>query len=213
MSENWVDSLYSRLVLRDLFGKIIPGFILLSALLASLEPVAKVDVKDLPWAAWVLAFGFAWITGFGIQSFGEHVTIRGRRLLSYYPDGVTDAQFREKLVNFVKLPDYEKYKQDHERLVVIKEACANTYLALIFATIILLMDLGDLLSTFSVFDLISIALLDGGLIYFLREMHFKHVDRQYVYLEKAIAASTSGPPPLPKATRSKSTARAPTPTN
>ena len=87
MAENLVDALYSRFLLRDFFGKIVPGLLLLFTLgivFVSPEDCAPGTCRDiimaLPLGVWVAIFGAAWIAAIAVQSFGEWA-----KLFRYYP--------------------------------------------------------------------------------------------------------------------------------
>src|SRR3974390_2048580 len=76
------DAFYRHFVLRDLFGKIVPGLIVLafiSALLSDKHEL-KEAILNLPSAAWIAIVGAGWLAGFAIQSLGEQLG-----LVLYYP--------------------------------------------------------------------------------------------------------------------------------
>lgn len=150
------DAFYERFILRDFFGKIIPGFIILSAIGGSLTSQKEVlnVLGDISFGGWLIAIGFAWILGFAVQGFGD-IT----RWIIYYPQPedriprpirwiarreIRDVQrgrvFRSDREwydfnndfsrNIRNRPEATSVRQQVERFVVIKEACGNSYVAI-----------------------------------------------------------------------------------
>ena len=81
------DALYSRFLLRDLFGKTIPGLMLLffaGTVSADAESALNFFSK-LTFFSWLVVIGVGWITGFAIQSAGEWF-----KLILYYPKNISD---------------------------------------------------------------------------------------------------------------------------
>jgi hypothetical protein len=80
--KGFFEALYRHFILRDLFGKVIPGFITLTALAAMLfnPQELKSSLHDLSVMGWLAAIGVGWLTGFIIQSLGESCG-----LIFYYP--------------------------------------------------------------------------------------------------------------------------------
>jgi hypothetical protein len=184
-----VDALYTRLLLRDLFGKVVPGSILLLAcapllgLTGSLSEALK-SLQEMTIWGWLLLYGFAWITGFAIQSFGESpllITKRGS-LIRLFPRDIKEKDFYKKLDAFRENATGHQLQQ-LERFAVIKEACGNSYVAVLISTFLwfvhwLPVHRGDLWSDKSKFIAAGIFL-----ILYLRQMHFRHVERQHMYME------------------------------
>jgi hypothetical protein len=77
-----IDSFYGRFVLRDLFGKIVPGFIAMIAFGATVTSFKDVSdyVGKMSLGAWIIAIGAGWLGGFVVQSLGELLG-----LIVYYP--------------------------------------------------------------------------------------------------------------------------------
>ena len=67
------EDFYSKFVLRDLFGKITPGGILIFTVVSSHATIdgAISKAAALSFLAWVFLLGVAWLMGFAIQSAGE----------------------------------------------------------------------------------------------------------------------------------------------
>ena len=88
--KDFFDSTYDKLILRDLFGKIVPGVLFMLCAVGGL--LGTDTLRDLTGRLtpmpWVLTAGFAWLLGFALQYLGER-----SRLLRTYPagkDGPTD---------------------------------------------------------------------------------------------------------------------------
>lgn len=65
---------YEDFVFRDVLGYVTPGTILLSCvlLLYYKDPSAVINIlKDIPFLAYIPAFGFAFIVGFALENLGE----------------------------------------------------------------------------------------------------------------------------------------------
>lgn len=153
--------LYSRLLLRDFFGKIIPGFIVLFVgTFVLFLPNNKIsDILNFSFWGWLLFIGVAWITGFVIQSLGylTHIISYEYRERVFKPRlhswrrsflyrmtpsncHVIDksfriAQIKEKLLFDKFAGDVEK--QQFERTVVIKEATGNGAIAFLICWLLL----------------------------------------------------------------------------
>src|SRR5271157_638546 len=76
------DAFYQRFLLRDLFGRVIPGLAVILVLgvtaggiTATLNLINMLSVGE-----WLVVIGFGWIAGFAIVSLGEIL-----RLIMYYP--------------------------------------------------------------------------------------------------------------------------------
>jgi len=221
------ESFYSKLVLRDFFGKVIPGALVVGSFVYPRIIATCVGGLTSPWL-WLLFIGLAWVAAFAIQALGEiHGWIR------YYPrileclawEKVVERDPELKHLTGVGLaglgpPDHErgdKNWQDfithfnvnvsdpaqimqRERLVVIKEACGNTYLAFIFTSLKVIADLvlrhlvDSTLPGPHAFLAAPTLVLALVVIYYLRRMHFIHVDRQFRFMISAVSRAGNGDP-------------------
>src|SRR4030042_2781472 len=70
---NLFSAFYSQFVLRDFFGKIIPGFLLILSIAVSLTSSKETDkyLEAMSGWMWLMTGGVSWIGGFLVQSFGE----------------------------------------------------------------------------------------------------------------------------------------------
>lgn len=142
------DAFYSRFILRDFFGKIIPGSLFLITASFSIitieHAITFYDYLKEFWI-WVIFIGISWLIGFAIQGIGtKEIRIKNNeerknyQLIRMYPKKYSYEE-GEKLYNkFKDKCSDDKIKRQHERYVVIKEACGNGGASLSFAFIILL---------------------------------------------------------------------------
>ena len=64
--------LYFQFILRDLFGKIVPGFALLLVVALSLTPSkALAAFNELSAGMWIVLLSASWTIGQALQAFGE----------------------------------------------------------------------------------------------------------------------------------------------
>jgi hypothetical protein len=135
---------------------------------------------------WVLTGGFSWIGGFLIQSFGEFF-----KLIRMFPTTLKYPDFFQKLVKFEMLSKTNQCGQgDLERFVVIKEACGNFYVALIIASLILFLNALFNKSQTIVINRFQLILIICTILFsigFLARMHFKHTERQDMFIDAFIA--------------------------
>jgi len=133
------DALYTRLLLRDFFGKIVPGSFIILAIVISLPPYSDLYFRDGKMLrvhvilALAIFLGVAWIIAFAVQAFGETF-----KLIKWHGEK-TDQEFLKKRVDFGRRASCRE-SQQLERLIVIKEACGNGYLALVLSALLLFLD-------------------------------------------------------------------------
>lgn len=212
--KSFFDAFYNRLILRDFFGKVIPGLILISVITIcvglqfnKLSELVRI-IHEISLWVWLVMFGLAWITAFAIQSFGESIPKnRHKRLIIYYPTDSfsNDEKWYEFYNRFIrKASDDEKMQV--ERLVVIKEACGNGYVSLIlalyfvaiyaFVGLILRIFWGEHNANLTLFTLGNLQIIFPGLalwiymICYLKKMHIIHVNRQYQYMKEVLSNKT-----------------------
>ena len=188
--KTFFDSFYDRFVLRDFFGKVIPGSILLFSVTLSLSsfPVVLFYLNNLNIYLWIFLVGVGWITGFTIQSFGDRL-----KLVRYFSGDI--KQENERKHNYKTQQDFydsepsAPIRQTYERLIVIKEACGNSYVSLIISLIIFIIafivsfkdncqyNLTDCFQLGLIFILFIWAILN------LKYFHDEHNKRQETWLE------------------------------
>lgn len=184
------DSFYTRFVLRDFFGKIVPGGILIFAIAVSATSTSSVVayLASMSFFAWVAIFGVSWLIAFAIQSFGEK-PLPGRcsfSFIRYYPKSLEQQQFYDMYIRFHQnaLPNE---MQQVERLVVIKEACGNGYVAIAISLVLVVVD--TILNR--VWVVVPFLIVAFAAVYYLRQMHFICVQREHDYMVQAL--KTHGP--------------------
>ena len=132
-----IADLYDRLLLRDVFGKIVPGGVVLAGIVYTVlgKDVFATAVTGRRVVEWVGVLGFCWTLAFALQWLGE-VT----RLLRNVPKGYDRPAFYERMARFSELtaPRLPHQGMHAERLLVIKETCGNSGVALLVVTIVAL---------------------------------------------------------------------------
>ena len=130
------DALYTRLLLRDVLGKTVPGAVLLVSLyLTFLSEASDLrsglnSVTMAPWTFWLATGLLGWVTAFAIQAMGGWLPEkRYLPYIRYSVDPIADAlEFHRKLLTFARLAS-DSEKQIFERFVVVKEASGNSSLS------------------------------------------------------------------------------------
>ena len=193
--ENLFDALYYQFVLKDLFGKIIPGLLFLSVMAISQIPPTEFFIYVAfmkNWWFWLITLGIAWIIAFSIQSFGEKFN-----LIRYFPCKGEDKECIA--IAHQKLRQFNKYApkiewQIVERYRLIMESCGNSYLTLSISLMLIFVD--GILDAYAknepiipwiidvIYDFGLLFFVIIGIIWFLRRMHFEHVKRSYNYMEE-----------------------------
>jgi len=184
--DKFLDSLYSRFILRDLVSKIFPGSLVISAIALSLLPQEEVLslVLQMPFFGWLVVFSAAWTTAFAMQSIGE---VTG--MIKYWKSGVRDKAFRSKLVLFTDTAS-DIQVQQFERLIVIREACGNTYVAALLSLLVLYVTMLNKLGWSDTMSkiaevwpaLVAVALFIAALV----RMHFQNVNRLQDHIDTVI---------------------------
>ena len=148
-----LDSLYTKLVLRDVLGKMVPGSMLLVTLYMSLLSKSSTlheavqAMGGVPATGWIPVLAAGWLTALALQGLGGWFP--KSQYLPYIrycsapapscrtpddPDGV--KKFYRDVVCFEKFAT-ESQRQLFERFTVLHEASGNFQLALVLATVIL----------------------------------------------------------------------------
>jgi hypothetical protein len=132
------DAFYNKLVLRDSFGKIVPGFILIiSVIIASDVGAVNAIVSKMNLMSWILAAELGWLIGFALQYIGElgWALMRHPQLNipDLYPEDMdrntARRKFHEKWAKFQRVATPND-RIHAERLNVIREACGNASISL-----------------------------------------------------------------------------------
>lgn len=210
MSEvsNIIDSLYSKLLLRDVFGKIVPGIIVILTIAVSLSSLSVVIdfLKGAGFALWTLLIGAAWVVAFSVQSFGEFCG-----LIRYHRKEIQLKEYYKLRHQFNSLAD-DRERMQLERIIVIKEACGNGYAALALSLLILFADIwvespSIQVVVNSVSGTYHVLVFCVGIILFLGRMHFVHIDRTETYMNAIIESLSSRHLTKPSTGRAKTARR------
>jgi len=208
MSDTAFDAFYEKLVLRDFFGKIIPGlFVLVAAVTPHIESLEA--WADLSLWSWLYLAGAGWILGFAAQWMGELTSIvrcypRALEFRDWFMILAEDDQLRNlsgdrswgrrspeagdrnwrKLDRDFKHVATSLQRQGCERYAVIKEACGNGCVCLLLATIMwfansLIEKKSEFLQVGTTWSTVGLSLI---LALALWRMHRIHVDRQFKHM-------------------------------
>jgi hypothetical protein len=203
---------YDRLILRDFFGKIVPGAFVAFPLFV-FQPSTINYLWDMSFWLWLFLVGLSWILGFAAQSIGWKAGI-----IRFYPEIVEQCDWRSMLKNnewrkdlkvnccIVKcdnlgennstniMRDFDfvadsKQRQQRERLAVIKEACGNASVALMVGLLVIWLNrllnwlMSTKLDTLPPIDWMIVTTITLIVIsLFLWIMHRLHVDREFRYV-------------------------------
>jgi hypothetical protein len=202
------DSLYSRLILRDVFAKILPGTIVTAAVLNAVLPLNTFLTLLEPslWLALgMLAWG--WLAAFAIQGLGERY-----KFLEANPRGFDRPDMYKLMVHFDSKATHSQ-QMHAERLLVIKEACGNGSIALLLAAILTIVlwpfrlwaTASPLWATTlaNLWPFVPLATLYVVAALALKYMHHCHVKHHLSYMEAVIDHATRSPanagaPPRPR---------------
>jgi len=133
-----VDRLYTSYLLRDFVAKVVPGFLILVALLLSLghQPPLPPSIFDISFWGGSFSTGLSFLVGFLVQAIGE--------LLGWtriYADGSSrnkDAR-RAAIKRMIEVARSREpaIAQQRERYVVLKEMSGNFSLAIVIGIVLL----------------------------------------------------------------------------
>ncbi len=130
-----LDRLYDR-VIRDLFGRAVPGILLLLSLAISVNSFAEVALaleRATVWM-WILAFGAGWIAAFAVLEIGRRFNLA---LLS--PAPITDVQYWDAEERF-RATASRRQHAEYDRLVAIRDATAAASVSLFVSLIAICVD-------------------------------------------------------------------------
>ncbi|MCJ7570791.1 MAG: hypothetical protein MUO82_02795 [Candidatus Thermoplasmatota archaeon] len=222
---NLFDSFYKRFVLLDLFGKITPGAIFLLTVAITVFNPKEFSVfvnylKEI--FIWIIFISISWLIGFAIQGFGEQL-----KFIRYYPKAVDFKKDFNWVKEIKKLfPELENeedilemddkkwhkiyilfrniatpsQQENVSRLVVIKEACGNGYLAIAFSYLLLLGNIvypnDSIFSNFvkdngNFFIMLSILII--VFVIFLYLMHRSQRNKQWSYMSTSLEYCLKNP--------------------
>lgn len=202
------DSFYNRFILRDIFGKIVPGTILFYCALSLLYPTDRIlnftrslaSLKSIviQISALALLAGLTWALGFLAQQLGH--TIHWTR---DYPRTYDNNTKIRLLINFSRNAT-EIERRQAERLALIKEVCGNCSTSLrIFLVLLVLKEFLSLQNTIPKICLpdfpatyLFFAFLFVGIIS-LRSCHHWILEREHLYMDIISRNDNIAPRPQP----------------
>ena len=188
-NESWQTNLfyafYFSFILRDVFGKIVPGMILIISIVLTFNPTLEIFNKVLTMSLWpwIGIFGVGWLSGFVVQGIGEIISLGPLKFYRYHTREYSNPEFLVTKFKFEQKATMEQ-KLQYQRFVVIKEACGNGYLALFLS--ILIWSIGkfvpDKLTIFSInfnhlfiFTMVAVAIIS---LFFMHHQYVKRQDHQ-----------------------------------
>ena len=145
--------LYEKFILRDVLSFVTPGAIVVLTAVYLLRP--DLLTSTIQWPLYIPLFGLFFLVGFAVQCFGEMIGIvhfwpyhrscwhQRRHIFGsrwYERSNVWWKKAHEEMVAFYEDTECDKERakkewarQNHERLVVLKQMCANGLLASVIA--------------------------------------------------------------------------------
>lgn len=124
-SRTALDRLYDR-VIRDLFGRAVPGLLLLIAIAVSVSSFGDAALaleRATAWM-WLIALGAGWLSAFGQLEIGRRFNLA---LLA--PDAITDEQYWAAEERF-RSSASRRQRAEYERLITIRDAMATVSVSL-----------------------------------------------------------------------------------
>ncbi|MGE5361029.1 MAG: hypothetical protein ACM3NQ_18580 [Bacteroidales bacterium] len=123
-------------MIRDLFGRVVPGLVLLLALAASVTSFTDVVLaleRATIWM-WLLAFGAGWLSAFALLALGRRFS-----LVHYSPGTITEAQYWAAEERF-RSSASRRQRAEYERLVTIRDATGAVSVSLFLSLLVLAID-------------------------------------------------------------------------
>lgn len=190
-----MDALYGKLILRDLFGKIVPGFLVLSCLTLRFDSAGllKGVVAEARIFVWVVVVAISWLVALAVQSLGEAVG-----LIRFWPEAQKDAAQRySQRIRFGRAATADE-RQQAERFALISEAAALSACA----SIVLIVEGLSLLVASSpglpdpardASYWIGITLF-AAVAWGLLRLHRTHVQKRYDFMAQVLAVAKANAP-------------------
>lgn len=178
------DGFYTRFILRDLVGKVVPGFLFFGVIASTIAgvPATYAHLQNAHLPEMLFMVGLSWVSTLSIQAMFDAIG-----LFRYFPGDFRTST--KDVVRFMRIATPDE-KAQYERFVVIKEGCGNNANALLLGLLFwLVLNLARIatgakhqfrqaLSVEGVFLLT----LGIAVLVFLYVMHREHVRRQFDYV-------------------------------
>jgi len=197
---NAVKYLYQQFILRDVLSFVTPGAMVVFTALFLVYP--QLLSYSIHWLLYIPLFGVFYMVGFAVQCLGELFGVihfsppdkypwpLSQRLNIFWSDWTRDkdeiwwVKYYKEVEKFYRANTDEGARQARERLIVLKQMCANGSLALLIAGVLLAFSFCPLswvrLAVISLVTLVFLVSLFWG--------HRVHVLRQYAR-EKVLSKS------------------------
>ena len=193
------ESFYTDFLLRDLFAKIIPGFIVIattSYCIFGVNLPSPDTFKQAKWLIFLLIGGVCWILGFGIQWLGERISTTKQS-----PSDYKNSRRRYNLRIFFDHNSSDREKKQAERYAIIKESTGNLSTALILSFCIFLISslisfiisfiIPSIISQYIRNDIIIISIIISIMVLFLSMASHSHAEKQYEFMESCLNVKSS----------------------
>jgi hypothetical protein len=186
--QSLADAIYSRFLLRDVFGKVVPGAIVLLAVVFAEWPFSRILLvsDNVSAAVWPLLYGAAWVAGFAVQQAAELLRISRTHDSRHF--GAAGKRYHEHTSLARGQMRNDQDRQQLERFIVVKEATGNSSAALGLAPALWLVvskfDLAALVTNW------SLMVVWAATVYLLKRQH----DRARKNEEQFLAFLLSPPP-------------------
>lgn len=182
----FIDALYRKLILRDIFGKIVPGFLVISSLSLRLDSAELMQavIGKAGVAVWVVVAATSWLIALAMQSLAE-----ATGLVRFWPQDQEPSSGRYRLrIEFGRAASDDE-KQQAERFALIAEAsglAACTCIVLLLEALSLLVSPSPALPNPQRDSSFWVGLVLLGVIgWSLRRLHRSHVQKRYDYMKQA----------------------------
>ncbi len=130
-----LDRVYDRLI-RDLFGRAVPGLLLLMALAVSISSFADVALalEGATFWMWITGIGAGWLTALALLELGRRFNLA---LLS--PEAITEEQYWAAEERFRSVASRRQHAE-YDRIVTIRDAAAAASVSLFLSLLALGVD-------------------------------------------------------------------------
>jgi hypothetical protein len=191
-----LEILYTRLLLLDILGRFLPGYIFLwSVAFAMGGPQYAMYLFEEPgrWGGVLVTIGLSWVCGFALELFGETIGF-----IREYPKKMTREEWYKSWARF-QLVTNEVERERAARFLSVTLICGTISTAAVLSFFLIIV-LGYRYSKEFLFDrlytpgapylayLFLIAVF-GGLVFYLRKAHIDYLARLELLLQSVITIS------------------------
>jgi len=180
---SFFEALYNNFLLRDLFAKIVPGSIVLSAIVyrSDLGEELAALTGPIGGPAVLLLAGMSWVAGYAVQNIGEKL-----RVIQHHPKRYDDGDARYAArIAFSRVATPSE-RQQVERYAIIKEAAGNSAMAILMSLAVV----PPRVLVSSEFTIDRALILQGGLLALIAvalvRANRSHARKQYRYIDSVV---------------------------